>query len=183
MGIEEELRRRRHVAAAKDIERRHRLQQAEAARLAARMGESQQSGPGGVHPTFAASLDAAKERARTFASRTPTRSEIDEKLERLRAEGKLPPHPERSGSVGYEPTAEEILGDLAGGAPIEPPDGVEDSPSPDDVLGSGGPSSDASEGESELAAPAMQPPGVNAPPPAGVAPSGPPRQPKNRRSR
>lgn len=133
--LEDQLRRKRFDASAKEIQRRHRLGQQEAARLAARMAENQETGPGGVHPVFARHLDAARERVRTFANREPSRADVDAQLDRLRREGKLPAV-EGSDHVGYEPTPEEVLGDLA--APAEPsaPDGEEWAPDADEVLSS-----------------------------------------------
>lgn len=139
--LEEQLRRKRFDASAKDIQRRHRQGQQAAERLRNRIGGSE-TPPSGVHPDFQAQLDAARRRAKA-AAQHDTRSDLDHQLERLRAEGKLPPL-ERADNVGYEPTPEEVLGDLA--APSEPsaPNGEEWAPDAEAVLSSDPPTVDAS---------------------------------------
>lgn len=128
-SIEAELARRRFKASAEGIQRRHRLAQAQAARLAATVPDT--GDPTGVNPTFRLQLEAAHLKARALNDRPIVRSDLDHVVERLRAEGKLPPA-EQPVDVGYEPTPEEILGDLA--APAPHPGGTETTPSAEDVL-------------------------------------------------
>lgn len=134
-NIEDELRKRRFQASAADIQRRHRINQAAAARLQAGMGAEVHTAGNGVSPSFQSALGAAQKHVATFANRAPSRSDLDVVLERLRGEGKLPPEP-RPDNVGYEPTAEEALGALAAAAEPHAPDGVELAPSADEALNS-----------------------------------------------
>ena len=91
--------------------------------------------PDGVHPEFQRTLDQARERAKVAAERAETlkAKTPTERIEQLVREGKLPPRP--GTGVGYEPTPEEILGDLVDALP---PDGTEDLPDAASVLGSDG---------------------------------------------
>lgn len=134
-SIEAELARRRFKASAEGIQRRHRLAQAQAARLAAAVPDT--GDPSGVNPTFRLQLEAAQLKAKALNDRPVVRPDLDQVVERLRAEGKLPPA-EQPHNVGYEPTPEEILGDLV--APAHP-GGHETTPSAEDVL-SGVPETD-----------------------------------------
>mgnify|MGYP001589654928 CR=1 FL=1 len=137
MTIERELATRRHKVAAEDIQRRHRIGQAAGKRLLE--SQKEQHGPDCVHPTFQRAIDSARVRAQAVAKRMPPPAGAHETLlERLRAEGKLPP--KEPGHVGYEPTAEEVLGDLAsGGEPSGAPEHTETLPSADEVLSGGDP--------------------------------------------
>ena len=136
MSIADELQRRAHKASAEGIQRRHRQAQAAAARLAATVTEH--GGTSGAHPAFLAQLAAAQKRAHTIANAPLERSDLDHVLERLRAEGKLPAL-EKPDNVGYEPTPEEILGELAHEAsPASDPGAIESLPTVEDVLGGEG---------------------------------------------
>lgn len=176
--IEQELARRRHKAAAAEIQRRHRQRQADAARLSARVFE--ETSPSGVHPEFAREIGRARKRAEAARKAPLPRADLEVVVSKLRSQGKLPPQQDGN-NVGYEPTPEEVLGDLA--APSEPfaPDGVEDSPSADDVLSGWGPDATA-ESNTESA----EPPAALAPAAAertGLARPGPVVQATRKRNR
>ena len=113
----------------------------------------------GIHPGFAQALDAARTRAKESLTRADAkgRAPVD-RIEQLVREGKLPPRPGGSG-VGYEPTPEEILGDLG---EASAPEGTEDLPDAATVLSGASPEAPAEWGA---------PPGVPAPR-APVAPPG-----------
>jgi hypothetical protein len=132
MSLEKELARRRFQASAKDIQRRHRKGQEAAKRLV--QMHAQHGGPDGVHPNFRAQLDAAAKKVRDDAQ-GEGRPDLDNVIDRLRAEGKLPPAVP-SDDVGYEPTPEEVLGDLAVSRPLTEPEQLESVPSADQVLSS-----------------------------------------------
>ena len=110
----------------------------------------------GINPQFAQTLEAARTRAKEALTRADTRAPVD-RIEQLVREGKLPPRPGGSG-VGYEPTPEEILGDLG---KASAPEGTEDLPDAAAVLAGGSPEAPAEWGA---------PPGA----PASRAPVGPP---------
>jgi hypothetical protein len=152
MSIEKELARRRFQTSADGIQRRHRQAQAQAARLSRTV--TQTGTLDGVHPAFRTEVDAAREKARLAKNAPLERADLGVVLDKLRTEGKLPPV-EKPDNVGYEPTPEEILGELAA-LPVSAPERLEDSPSVEDVLASGS-GDDAA---------------WDAPPAPGVAPSG-----------
>lgn len=128
MSIERELARKRNQANAEAINRRHRRAREQAARLAA--SRSPVAPINGVSPGFAAQIDAARRRAKAASEGRLPESPQDA-IERLRREGKLPPADPAAG-VGYEPTAEEVLGELA--ASDLPAESTETLPSADEVL-------------------------------------------------
>lgn len=131
MTLADEIARVRSRARGAEINARHRRGREKAQRMAAGMGPP--APPDGVHPEFARSLDAARERARVTVAKTEAKgakAPVD-RIEQLVREGKLPPRTGDAG-VGYEPTAEEILGELGAGA--SPPDGTEDLPDAASVL-------------------------------------------------
>jgi len=132
MSIEQDLARRRNQANAKTINARHRRLREQAQRLAASQGAV--SSPDGVSPQFAGQLDAARKRAAAALrarEEDPTRGPPESALDRLVREGKLPPR--NNAGVGYEPTAEDVLGDLAH-SEATAPDGTETLPDADAVL-------------------------------------------------
>ena len=128
MSIEKELANRRHKLAAADIQRRHRRAQDAAKRLQATINKSS---PNGVNPSFADQL--AKAAKRTKALNDSPAEDVNARIDRLRLEGKLPPK-SPDADVGYEPTAEEVLGNLAVSEPISAPDAVESVPTVDEAL-------------------------------------------------
>ncbi len=134
MSIADELQRRRHKTSAEGIQRRHRQAQASAQRLAQTL--VQHSGPSCVHPAFQAALADAQRKTAAALNAPVERADLDAVLDKLRVEGKLPPI-EKPDNVGYEPTPEEILGELAVARSSPAPHGTEASPSADDVLGGG----------------------------------------------
>lgn len=135
-----------------EINARHRRGREAAQRLAAGMGAP--ASPDGVDPRFAQKLEDARKRAKAAADQKAAaspRAPVD-RIEQLVREGKLPPRAGDLG-VGYEPTAEEILGEL--GADAVPPDGVEDLPDVDAVLGEDPPARPESWGDPPAPAPAQ----------------------------
>lgn len=132
MSIERELARVRAKTNAEEINRRHRRAQEAAERARANM--TAPSNPSGVSTEFQNQLQAARKRAQQAAKRDP-REAADERLAQLRASGQLPPAvPE---NVGYEPTAEEVLGELgAAPGPVTDPELTESVPTADEVLDS-----------------------------------------------
>lgn len=129
MGLAEDIARVRARARGAEINARHRRSKEVARRVSAAMGAPAPAD--GVHPDFAKTLDAARARAKEAmtAAEAPHRAPVD-RIQQLVLEGKLPPRPGDHG-VGYEPTPEEVLGDLT-----EPPapDGTEDLPDAASVL-------------------------------------------------
>src|SRR6185295_14799923 len=160
MSIEKELARRRFQTSADGIQRRHRQAQETAARLSRTVTQTSQ--PNGVHPSFRGQIEAAQLKAKAIADAPLTRPDLDHVLGKLREQGKLPPV-EKPDNVGYEPTPEEILGELAA-SPGSDPAGLEDSPSVDDVLASGDGSGDDAGSDGDA--------GWDAPPAPGIAPAG-----------
>jgi hypothetical protein len=131
MSIENELARRRHQAAAKSIQLRHRAAQKEAARVSA-ASKAPVTPVGGVSNEFAELL---KRKAAEVKSKQENeiRADLPEVLARLRLEGKLPPIPD-SKEVAYVPTPEEVLGpELTKNQPTVPHK-TEPLPSPEEVL-------------------------------------------------
>lgn len=163
MGLAEEIARVRMKARGVEINARHRRGREAAARVAGAMGPP--APPDGIHPKFAESLEAARKQAKDTVLRAESkRNPPVDRIDQLVREGKLPPRP-NSGGVGYEPTPEEVLGDLA---EATAPEGTEDLPDAATVL-----AGDAGEASGEWG----QPPGAPAPRSAvGApgAPSGPP---------
>lgn len=84
----------------------------------------------GVNPQFAQSLEAARQRAKAAMDQRENQKSAGDRIQQLVMEGKLPPRAGDAG-VGYEPTAEEVLGEL--GEPTAP-DGTETLPDADAVL-------------------------------------------------
>lgn len=129
MGLAEDIARVRARARGAEINARHRRSREQAKRVSAAMGAPAPAD--GVHPQFAQSLDAARARAKQAATAADAqrRPPVD-RIQQLVLEGKLPPRPGDHG-VGYEPTPEEVLGDLS-----EPPapDGTEELPDAAAVL-------------------------------------------------
>jgi hypothetical protein len=138
MSIEKELDRRRFLVSAEGIARRHRQAQLDAERL---MRTSAQPTPSdGVDPSFRSQIEAAQQKVKAALDAPLVRGDLDHVLGKLREQGKLPPV-EKPNNVGYEPTPEEILGDLAA-LPEREPEELEDTPSADEVL-----SGEAAEGD------------------------------------
>lgn len=171
MGLAEEIARVRMKARGAEINARHRRGKEKASRLAAAMGPP--APIDGVHPDFAKKLDAARARAKEQAERSQPRSPT-ERIDELVRQGKLPPRPGDLG-VGYEPTPEELLGELAEAAP---PDGTEDLPDAASVLSSDPPKGSAEWGEPP--APAAPVAAASAP---GLARSAPAVQHKRKRGK
>jgi hypothetical protein len=173
MGLAEEIARVRMKARGAEINARHRRGREAAQRVAAGMGAP--ASPDGVDPVFAKTLEDARKRAKTAADQKAAgspRAPVD-RIEQLVREGKLPPRTGDLG-VGYEPTAEEILGEL--GADAAPPDGVEELPDVDAVLGEDPPARPESWGDPPAPAPGepiLGSPGgsAEAPPLAGRPPA------------
>ncbi len=110
MTIERELARVRAKASGEAINRRHRRAREAAARMQA--DQKEPAAANGVNPDFAAQIEAAKKRVKAFNEhRDEGPIATQRRIARLRLEGKLPPATVEN--VGYEPTAEEVLGDLA----------------------------------------------------------------------
>jgi len=159
MSIADELQRRRHKTSAEGIQRRHRQAQASAQRLAQTL--VQHSGPSCVHPAFQAALADAQRQTKAKLNAPVERADLDSVLDKLRTEGKLPPI-EKPDNVGYEPTPEEVLGELAVARSSPAPHGTEESPSVDEVLGRGDaavmPAAPGDDPPSPAASPIPQPP-------------------------
>ncbi len=132
MGLAEEIARVRMRAHGAEINARHRRGKETAARMTAALKEP--TPPDGVHPRFQAQLDQARAKAKDAATKADSKPRVPlDRIEQLVREGKLPARPGDHG-VGYEPTPEEILGDLSGeGAP----EGTEDLPDAATVLAGG----------------------------------------------
>lgn len=129
MGLAEEIARVRQKARGVEINARHRRARERAAQLAGAMKET--TPIDGVNPRFASALDAARAKAKAAAdARDQGPRDPSDRIEQLVREGKLPPRPGDLG-VGYEPTPEEILGDLA---EASAPEGTEDLPDAAAVL-------------------------------------------------
>jgi hypothetical protein len=143
MSIEKELDRRRFQVSAEGIARRHRQAQLDAERL---MRTSTQPTPSdGVDPSFRSQIEAAQQKTKAALDAPLIRGDLDHVLGKLREQGKLPPV-EKPDNVGYEPTPEEILGDLAA-LPAREPEELEDTPSADQVLSGQVLSGEAAEGD------------------------------------
>lgn len=161
MGLAEQIARVRMQARGAEINARHRRAREKAQRMHSQMGPA--APPDGAHPEFQKTLDGARERARLATERSlSTPKNPEDRIEQLVREGKLPPRANSPG-VGYEPTAEEILGEI--GAEASPPDGTEELPDAASVLGSDPLSSSAEWGEA---------PGASVSPGASGAPQGQP---------
>src|ERR1044071_6693518 len=131
MGLAEEIARVRMRARGAEINARHRRSKEKAREIAGRMGAT--TPIDGVAPPFGLALDAARAKAKAAAAERDAKATAQpprDRIEQLVREGKLPPRPGDLG-VGYEPTPEEILGDLA-----EPayPSGTETLPDAASVL-------------------------------------------------
>jgi hypothetical protein len=130
MSIEKELARRRHLAAAKGIQLRHRAQQKEAARLLT-ASVAPVTPANGVSNDFAELL---KRKAIEVKARqeNEVRSDLPEVLARLRKEGKLAlPNGQE---VGFVPTPEQVLGPELTKSQVQRPHLTESLPSPEEVL-------------------------------------------------
>lgn len=149
MGLAEEIARVRMKARGVEINARHRRGREAAARVAGAMGPP--APPDGIHPKFAESLEAARAKAKAALVRADSkRNAPTDRIDQLVREGKLPPRTGNLG-VGYEPTPEEVLGDLA---EASAPEGTEDLPDAAAVLAGDAPEAPPGWG---------QPPGVPAP--------------------
>lgn len=128
MGLAEQIARVRLKARGAEINARHRRAKERSARTQAAMAAP--APIDGVHPSFAQHLDAARARAKKATELAESKPRTADRIEQLVREGKLPPRTGDLG-VGYEPTAEEVLGDWA-----EPtnPDGTEELPDAATVL-------------------------------------------------
>jgi hypothetical protein len=129
MGLAEDIARVRQRARGAEINARHRRARERSQQMAAAMAPSTPAD--GVNPDFAKQLEAARQRAKSAleASEAQPKNPSD-RIQQLVMEGKLPPRP-GDGGVGYEPTAEEVLGEL--GEPTAP-DGTEELPDAAAVL-------------------------------------------------
>lgn len=115
---------------AEAINRRHRQAQEEARRLRDRMQTP--TPPSGVHPDFAAQLEVKRKQAKAFEEHRDAALTNEQRIAQLQLEGKLPPTVPVA--VGYEPTAEEVLGDLVVSETVTSADEVETLPTADEVL-------------------------------------------------
>ena len=159
MGLAEEIARVRQRARGAEINARHRRGRERARQMAAAMAPSTPAD--GVNPDFAKQLEAAQQRAKAAMERRENPKAPADRIQQLVMEGKLPPRVGDAG-VGYEPTAEEVLGEL--GEPTAP-HGTEDLPDADAVL-AGDPYPPENGGSwGQAPAPAAAPPG------AALAPS------------
>lgn len=130
MSIEKELARRRHLASAEGIQRRHRRTQAEAKRLMAQTS-APVTNPDGIDTSFSAMLRKKAESTKAQLEHSQ-RSDLPEVIAQLRKEGKLPPVADTA--TAYVPTPEEILGpDVIETTAVEPHE-TEELPSPDQIL-------------------------------------------------
>lgn len=131
MTVKDELMRARARGDAQAINRRHRA--AREAQEKMRAALRPPTPPSGLHPDFAAQLGAAKKRAKAALDRRGDGPDTQARIDRLRAAGVIAP--ENPDGVGYEPTAEEVLGELAEPAePISDPEQVESVPTAEEVL-------------------------------------------------
>lgn len=160
MGLAEDIARVRQRARGAEINARHRRGREKARQMAAAMAPSTPAD--GVNPQFAQSLEAARKRAKVALEQREKPKAPSDRIQQLVMEGKLPPRA-GDGGVGYEPTAEEVLGEL--GEPTAP-DGTEDLPDADAVLAGDEPYPPENAGDWG------QPPAAAAAPPgAAVSPS------------
>lgn len=160
MGLAEEIARVRSRARGAEINARHRRAREKARQVTAAMKET--TPIDGVNRQFASALDAAREKARAAtAAREEQPRDPGERIEQLVREGKLPARAGGLG-VGYEPTPEEILGELSEAAA---PDGTEELPDADAVLAGDAPY------PPEQAGNWGAPPAAAAPPAASGAPA------------
>ncbi len=159
MTLADEIARVRMRAHGAEINARHRRSRETAARMTAALKEP--TPPDGVHPRFQQQLDQARAKAKADAAKADSkpRAPLD-RIEQLVREGKLPARPGDHG-VGYEPTPEEILGDLAG---EQAPEGTEDLPDAATVLSGDTPAASGDWGA---------PPGAAASESVSVAPGAP----------
>lgn len=133
----------------------------------------------GVNPRFAAALKGAREKAQAAAAaREQGPRDPSERIDQLVREGKLPPRPGDLG-VGYEPTPEEILGELAEAQP--PPGGTEELPDAAAVLAGDAPAAPGAWGEAPAPAEPAAPASAAASP--GLARPAPSVHPKRKRNK
>lgn len=167
MGLAEEIQRVRMRARGSEINARHRRAREQAQQMKAAMGAV--TPIDGVNEAFAARLDQARLKAKAAADRRDAQpQDPNGRIEQLVREGKLPPRPGAPG-VAYEPTPEEILGDLAGASP---PEGTEDLPDAAAVLAGDAPAASGQWGEPPAPA-AAGAPGAPASGPQHTAPLAP----------
>lgn len=130
MSIADEIRRARMKGSAEAINRRHRQAQEQARQLQSSMKAPTPSS--GVNPGFAAQLEAKRKEAKAFEEHRDSILTNEQRIAQLQLEGKLPPSVPVP--VGYEPTAEEVLGDLVISETVTDPDQLESVPTADEVL-------------------------------------------------
>jgi hypothetical protein len=130
MSIENELARRRHQAAAKSIQLRHRAAQKEAARVMS-ASKAPVTPANGVSNEFAELLKRKAAEVKHNRENEP-RADLPEVLAKLRKEGKLAlPNGQE---VAYVPTPEQVLGPELTKNLVTTPHKTETLPSPEEVL-------------------------------------------------
>lgn len=129
MAITDEIRRLQMKRNSTQVARVAKKAREATSRVKAK-ADSQRVSGSVVNQSFAQQLTAAARKAAKGRDR-PARADLPSVIEKLRAQGKLPPAPDDLSKVKYEPTPEEVLGELVETAQLEMPAPTDADPVPD----------------------------------------------------